>query len=174
MWSRCGLPQPRQLAFFLDAVRAHAKAFTSVNSTQAELITAFSRLHDALNETEGDMLPLLEAHYGLGTVVAPTIESVSANVGDEDFAEEVHVDPAEARVERVRQWRLAAVRGSSASTFRQKVTIIRLKHVECQLVMRIGSFILGCGFRNQFSQRHLLKYVHAQNLQDLGQTQVQP
>ena len=43
-------------------------------------------------------------------------------------------------------------------------TVIRLKHVEDQLVMRIGCFILRCGFRNQFSQRHLLKHVHAQNL----------
>lgn len=43
------------------------------------------------------------------------------SVGDEDFAEEVHMDPAEARVERVRQWRLAAVRGGSASAFRRKV-----------------------------------------------------
>src|SRR5271170_8279803 len=39
--------------------------------------------------------------------------------------------------------------------------------------MRIGSFILRCGFRNQFSQRDLLKHVHAQNLQNLRQTKLQ-
>jgi predicted restriction endonuclease len=49
------------------------------------------------------------------------INTISAEVGDEDFAEEVHIDPVEARVDRVRKWRLAAVRGSSASTFRRKV-----------------------------------------------------
>jgi hypothetical protein len=27
-------------------------------------------------------------------------------------------------------------------------SVIRLKHVEYQLVMRIGDFILRCGFRN--------------------------
>src|ERR1700677_4128083 len=52
-------------------------------------------------------------------------------------------------------------------------TVIRLKHVEYQLVMRISGFVLRCGFRNQFSQRHLLKHVDAQNLQNLGQTQLQ-
>ena len=49
------------------------------------------------------------------------ILQLSAEIGDDDFIEEVHVNPAEARVERVRQWRLAAVRGSSASAFRRNV-----------------------------------------------------
>jgi len=42
------------------------------------------------------MLPLLESHFGLGALNAPSVGDISAGVGDEDFAEEVHVDPAEA------------------------------------------------------------------------------
>ncbi len=104
-----------------DAVRAHAAAFTSANSPQAQLINSFSLLHAALNKPDGDMLPLIEAHFELGSLNAPSVGDISAELADEDFAEEVHVDPAEARVERVRQWRLAAVRGSSASAFRRKI-----------------------------------------------------
>lgn len=52
---------------------------------------------------------------------APPVGDIFAEVGDEDFAEEVHVNPAAARVERVRQWRLAVVRGGSATAFRRKV-----------------------------------------------------
>ena len=44
------------------------------------------------------------------------------------------------------------------------ITLIRLKAVEYQLVANIGGFILNAAFRNQFCQRHLRKYVHAQNL----------
>jgi len=103
------------------AVRAHAVAFTSATATQAELVGTFAALHAALKKPDGDMLPLLEAHFGLGAANAPSVGDISAEVGDEDFAEEVHVNPAEARVDRVRKWRLAAVRGGSASTFRRKV-----------------------------------------------------
>lgn len=111
--------QPGALA---DAVRAHAAAFTSSISTQAELVGSFAALHVALNRPEGDMLPLLEAHFGLGALNAPSVGDISAEVGDEDFEEEVrHIDPADARVDRVRKWRLAAVRGGSATTFRRKV-----------------------------------------------------
>lgn len=104
-----------------DAVRAHAAAFTSPTATQAQLVGSFAALHVALNRPDGDMLPLLEAHFGLGALNAPSVGDISAEVGDEDFAEEVHVDPAEARVERVRQWRLAAIRGGSATAFRRRV-----------------------------------------------------
>lgn len=105
----------------VDAVRANAAAFTSATATQAQLVGSFAALHAALNKPEGDMLPLLEAHFGLGALSAPSVGDISAQVGDEDFAEEVHVDPAEARIDRVRKWRLAAVRGSSATAFRRKV-----------------------------------------------------
>lgn len=103
------------------AVRGHAAAFTSPASTQAKLVSSFASLHAALNKPAGDMLPLLEAHYGLGAVTAPSVGDISAEVSDEDFAEEVHINPTEARVERVRKWRLAAVRGGSATAFRRKV-----------------------------------------------------
>ncbi len=104
-----------------DAVRAHAAAFTSPTSKQAQLVAAIFTLHSALGQPDGDLLPLLEAHFGLGAISAPPAGEISAEVSDEDFAEEVHIDPEEARVERVRQWRLAAVRGGSASAFRRKV-----------------------------------------------------
>jgi hypothetical protein len=104
-----------------SAVRAHATAFTSAASTQAQLIAAIPDLRAVLNNTEEDLLPILEAHFHLGAVNAPPVGDISAEISDEDFAEEVHVNPAEARVERVRQWRLAAVRGGSASSFRKKV-----------------------------------------------------
>lgn len=117
IWTAAATP-PGALA---DAVRAHAAAFTSATATQAQLVGSFASLHSALNKPEGDMLPLLEAHFGLGALSAPSVGDISAEVGDEDFAEEVHVDPAEARVDRVRKWRLAAVRGGSATAFRRKV-----------------------------------------------------
>jgi hypothetical protein len=103
------------------AVRAHATAFASPASTQAKLVSSFASLHAALNKPVGDMLPLLEAHYGLGAATAPPVGDISAEVSDEDFAEDVHINPAEARVERVRKWRLAAMRGGSATAFRRKV-----------------------------------------------------
>lgn len=104
-----------------EAVRAHAAAFTSANSSQAELTGAFTSLHAALNRPGGDMLPLLEANFGLGLLNAPGIGDMSARLRDEDFTEETSVDPAEARVERAREWRLASVRGSSAGIFRRQV-----------------------------------------------------
>ena len=103
------------------AVRAHATAFTSETSTQAALVGSFAALHSALNKPTGDMLPLLESHFGLGALNALPVGVISAEVSEGDFAEEVHVNPAEARIERVRQWRLAAVRGGSATAFRRKV-----------------------------------------------------
>ena len=104
-----------------DAVRKHAAAFTSATSTQAQLLSAFTGLHSALKKPDGDMLLLLETHFGLRATNAPFVNDISEEIGEEDFTEEVHVDPAEARVERVRQWRLAAVRGGSATAFRRKV-----------------------------------------------------
>lgn len=117
VWTAAATP----VGALADAVRAHAAAFTSVTAPQAQLVSSFSLLHAALDKPDGDMLPLLEAHFGLGLLSAPSVGDISAELADEDFAEEVHVNPAEARVERVRQWRLAAVRGSSASVFRRNV-----------------------------------------------------
>ena len=67
------------------------------------------------------MLPLLENQFGISSPSALLISNISAEVREEDFAEEVHIDAAEARIERVRQWRLAAVRGASAGAFRTSV-----------------------------------------------------
>jgi hypothetical protein len=117
VWAAAATPQES----IANAVRAHASAFTSVTSTQAQLAGSFAALHAALSRPAGDMLPLLESHFGLSLPSTLPVGNISAEVADEDYAEEVHVEPAEARVERVRQWRLAAVRGGSAANFRKKV-----------------------------------------------------
>ena len=117
VWTAAATPQD----VVADAVRKHASAFTSPAATQAQMVNAVPTLRAVLNNPEGDMLPLLEAHFELGSLNGPSIGDISAEVRDEDFVEEVHVNAAEARVERVRQWRLAAVRGGSASLFRKKV-----------------------------------------------------
>lgn len=103
------------------AVREHFAAFASHTSTQTQLANAFIGLHESLGDPPGDMLPLLESHFGLGLSESPSIGDISAGLGDDDFAEDVQIDPAEARIERVRQWRLSAVRGSSAAVFRKNV-----------------------------------------------------
>lgn len=102
-------------------VRAHAFEFTSKTATQATLIQSFAGLRSALGTPVGDMLPLLESNFGLGTPNALPIGDISAEISDEDFAEDVNIDPADARINRVRKWRLAAVRGGTATTFRHNV-----------------------------------------------------
>ncbi len=103
------------------AVQTHAHAFTSAFSTQNDLIHAFNGLYVTLGKPAGDMLPILESQFALGPLNAPSIGDLSAKIADEDFAEEVHVNPAAARIDRVRKWRLATIRGGSALKFRKKV-----------------------------------------------------
>ena len=104
-----------------EAVRAHATAFSSAASSQAQLVGAYARLYSALRRPQGDLLPIVEAHFKLGTLSGPSVGDISAEVADEDFAEDVHISAAEARVERVRQWRLSAIRGAAAAGFRRNV-----------------------------------------------------
>ncbi|MGO9246915.1 MAG: HNH endonuclease [Verrucomicrobiia bacterium] len=104
-----------------EAVRAHAAAFTSPLSTQAQLVAAFFQLHAALAKPKGDMLPILETRFGLTASESIPLEAVVDETVDEEFTEIVHIDPLEARVERVRQWRLCAVRGGTAASFRRSV-----------------------------------------------------
>ena len=70
------------------------------------------------------------------------------------------------------------IRSTFLATFendsRIVITIIRLKAVERQLVMDVRVFSLVVKFCNQLCQRNLLKSVHAQDLEDLGQTLTQP
>lgn len=103
------------------AVRAHISAFTSATSTQAQLAGALPDLHAALGSPTGDLLPILEARYALGGYARP-VGDLSDELDDDDFIEDVGpVSPEEARVERVRQWRLAAARGASSAAFRRDV-----------------------------------------------------
>lgn len=104
------------------AVQSHAFAFASPLATQAQMTAALPALHAAMGNPDGDMLPILETHFSINATNAPSVGAISAEIDDNDFIEDVeHVDPAEARVDRVRQWRLAAVRGGSSSAFRSQV-----------------------------------------------------
>jgi len=104
-----------------DAVRAHAAAFTSESATQAQLVGSFTSLYSKLGCPNNDLLPLLESHFGLASVSKPSAGDISDDIGDDDLAEDIHIQPSEARVDRVRKWRLAAVRGGSAAAFRRNV-----------------------------------------------------
>ena len=104
-----------------DAVRAHATAFTSATSTQTELVRSFAALFSALGKPSGDILPLIEARLGVVSISGQSIGEISAQIDDDDFAENILTDPADARIDRVRTWRLAAVRGGSSAIFRNNV-----------------------------------------------------
>lgn len=104
-----------------SAVQSHALAFTSRTATQAELVGSLTELHRALGRPTSDLLPLLESRLQVSLPSASSIRGTSAEVGGEDFTEEVYMSAAEARIERVRQWRLAAIRSNSASAFRRNV-----------------------------------------------------
>lgn len=108
-------------AALAEAVRTHAKSFTSPATTQEQLTSAYYGLHKAMNEPDDDMLLLLEKQLGLVSLAPMPVEEMLVSTVDEALAEEVQTDPSEARIERVRQWRLAAVRGGSASAFRREV-----------------------------------------------------
>lgn len=104
-----------------EAVRNHAFAFTSPTATQAQRVNSVVSLRVALSNPDGDMLPLIESRFGFTVTSLLSGGDISAEVSDDIFAEEVNIDPAEARVDRVRQWRLAVVRGASANNFRRNV-----------------------------------------------------
>jgi NADPH-dependent ferric siderophore reductase len=103
------------------AVRSHAAVFSSLLTTQVQLASAMPAVQSALGNPDGDPLPLLEAHFGLGLVSGPSAGDLSAELSDSDFAENVVTNPFEARVERLQQWRLATIRGASAARFRRDV-----------------------------------------------------
>ena len=104
-----------------EAVRAHATAFTSATSSQATIVASYSSVHQALNRPTGDLLPLLEAHFNLAAPRAAMTPIEAMEMEAEAFEEEIHINASEARIERAKQWRLAVVRGSSATTFRKNV-----------------------------------------------------
>jgi len=104
-----------------NAVRSHAEAFASPSSTQDQLTGSFAALRDALGKPDDDMLPRLESHFGLGVMSVPAPKDADFEIADEDYAEDVNISPEEARVERVRQWRLSTARGSSAMNFRKTI-----------------------------------------------------
>ncbi len=104
-----------------NAVTEHAKAFTSLTSSQSELTGSFTKLHKALKSPSGDLLPILEKHYRIAAPIGQEMP-VDSNQDDPNVLNEnIVIDPASARAERVRQWRLAAIRGHSSKVFRENV-----------------------------------------------------
>ena len=103
------------------AVMGHANVFTSLNSTQEELTSSFTRLHKALKSPVGDLLPLLESQYLAESFVETDGQDDEGKYDSDELVENVVIDPASARAERVRQWRLAAIRGHSSKVFRENV-----------------------------------------------------
>jgi hypothetical protein len=102
------------------AVRAHATAFGAPNAPHQDVLSATPNVRAALGDSDEDLLPLLERRYSLPGQLAST-GSLSADLTDDDLREETEIDPVEARIERVREWRLASERGSGAAAFRQRV-----------------------------------------------------
>lgn len=102
------------------SVCEHAKVFSSSKSTQLELVSAINNLYIALGEIETDILPILEKKYKLNDIKETNEYKEQIEFDYNENVEEIN--PEETRVERVRKWRLAAVRGGSSSTFRKKVT----------------------------------------------------
>jgi len=103
-----------------EAVLNHARAFGSSSSTHEAKLAALPEIREKLGSPDDDILPILEAHYHPGNTSTSGVQ-LSELITDEDYAETVTVSPQEARVERVRQWRLSVARGASTSAFRKNV-----------------------------------------------------
>jgi hypothetical protein len=103
-----------------EAVRNHAKIFTSIISEQQQLPQAFRTLYDALGRPLSDILPLLEAKFKLASP-ASFRELDDATAAPSYLDENIQKSPEEARIERVRHWRLTTVRGATSSAFRESV-----------------------------------------------------
>lgn len=104
-----------------NAVTEHAKAFTSLTSSQKDLTRSFTNLRKALKSPVNDLLPILERHFQIEASLGEEMPDETGNVDPNILDENVVIDPASARAERVRQWRLAAIRGHSSKVFREKV-----------------------------------------------------
>lgn len=104
-----------------EAVRAHCTAFTSLTSSQTNLVKSFKRLHEALGEPTSDLLPILEERYSFGAYIDKVTGQAEVVPDEDSLDENITMDPAMARAERVRQLRLASARGHTSSVFRSDV-----------------------------------------------------
>ena len=105
-----------------QAILQHADAFTTPDMPIQALSSALPAICQALDDPQTDLIPILEKHFGLqnnNTINAPQTEDGTLN---EDYSDIVSTSPEEARIERVKQWRLAAIRGYSSRSFKNKVT----------------------------------------------------
>lgn len=105
-----------------EAVRKHEKVFSSIKSQPKDFNQAYSLISQVLGNPVSDLLPLVESEleiYGADVAVSDgdyfDIQSFT------DLGEDVMITPEEARIERVRRWRLASQRGSSSTKFRRDV-----------------------------------------------------
>lgn len=102
------------------AVQNHGIAFGIGSASHKAMISAAQAIAVALKNPQNDLLPILERQYGLA--VSPrSVGDLSTIITDADYDEAVTITPEEARVARVKQWRLANVRGKSAALFRREV-----------------------------------------------------
>lgn len=104
-----------------ESVRNHCAAFTSITSSQSDLVNAFKQLHEALGKPVSDLLPILEGKYSVGDYGDNVTEKAESGSDEDSLDENIIIDPAMARAERVRQLRLASARGHASSVFRSDV-----------------------------------------------------
>lgn len=98
------------------------KAVLSHNPDFKVIEACAQEISDAL-KFDGDILPLVEKQLG---VVEPQQESLPATQPTQfthqaDFGVEDDTTPLDARLERIKQWRQMAVRGSAGQKFRNEV-----------------------------------------------------
>ena len=103
-----------------EAVRDHAYAFGSALATRTQVLSAVPALWEAMGNPTGDLLPLLERHFNIAAPPS-SVGTMSLEITDAEYAEAVAITPEQARVARVRQWRLANVRGAGTASFRKQV-----------------------------------------------------
>ena len=107
-----------------DLVLAHMAAVIGGNADHKEIEYHAKMLATTMN-TEGDILPLLEQAFGILETTQPISDRVISeseiSLG-EDFDEIDSTPPAVARSERIRQWRLLAIRGAAGRRFRNEIT----------------------------------------------------
>ncbi|MGO9864117.1 MAG: HNH endonuclease [Terriglobales bacterium] len=82
-----------------------------------------SRVSEAFG-TDGDPLPLVEQQLALteAPLEPPPLTKPAQFTHQADFGVEDDISPSMARIERVKQWRLQAVRGSAGVQFRRDVS----------------------------------------------------
>jgi hypothetical protein len=107
-----------------ELIKKHMAAVVDATANHKAVEEATDAIARNLNTTD-DVLPLAERELGIADLPAQgdtAWEQVSAEALEQEFAEDDATSPEEARMERVKQWRQVAVRGSAGIRFRTSVT----------------------------------------------------